>query len=123
MSDDKQTDRELLEMAAKACGKYAPKEDCPNGWHGIDPDGYGVFTMGGEGRFPDYAWNPKNDDGDGASMEAALGIRVTWHSDGVVCGLRWAGSTELFDDHGGDKQAARRMASLRVAAEIGRAMP
>ena len=63
------------------------------------------------------------DDGDCARMEAALGIHVAWHSDGVVCGLRWAGATELFDDHGGDKQAARRMASLRVAAEHGKTTP
>ena len=116
------TDRELLELAAKAAGvAFDPDKSMPhpaNGafwglWLRINGEPYE-----GQRRY----WCPHKDDGDSARMEAALGIHVAWHSDGVVCGLRWAGSTELFDDHGGDKQAARRMASLRVAAEHGKAM-
>lgn len=106
-------DRELLELAAKAVG---PEIE----WDG---DGW-VITSKFKGHLTNYeAWNPRTDDGDGARMEAILGIHTTWHSDGVVCGKKWAGSTEIFDDHGGDKQSARRLASLRVAAEIGKAMP
>lgn len=103
-------DKELLLLAAKAAGY---RIECAIST--LYPYG-DVFFFGGK------AWNPRTDDGEGARLEAALGIHVAWHSDGVVCGLRWAGCTELFDDHGGDKQAARRMASLRVAAEQGKAM-
>lgn len=94
------TDRELLELAAKAAGLWDYKNDCI-----------------------DVPWSARNDDGDCARLESALGIHVTWHSDGVVCGKRIWQAIEMFDAHGGDKQAARRMASLRVAAEIGKAMP
>ena len=108
------SDKELLELAAKAVGVAVVR------WNdGLEPYSSGLGLILDSGRL----WNPLTDDGDGARMEAALGINVAWHSDGVVCGLRWAGATELVDDHGGDKQAARRMASLRVAAKHGRAMP
>ena len=108
-----QTDCKLLVMAAEAVG-------FPN----YTVSGNFLFVETGPCRGSSgYYWNPGGDDGDCARMEAALGIHVAWHSDGVVCGLRWAGATELFDDHGGDKQAARRLASLRVAAEHGRAKP
>ena len=111
------SDKELLELAAKAAGMHVKA-------HRVDADDNFTHLVVGQKFKPEKIdWNPLNDDGDGARMEAALGIHVAWHSDGVVCGLRWAGSTELFDDHGGDKQAARRMASLRVAAEHGKAMP
>lgn len=107
------SDKELLELAAKAVGVAVVR------WNdGLEPYSSGLGFILDSGRL----WNPRTNDGDGARMEAALGIHVAWHSDGVVCGLRWAGSTELFDDNGGDKQASRRMASLRVAAEHGKAM-
>lgn len=106
--------RELLSLAAKSTGIELVE------WNdGLEPYSSGVGFITTNNRL----WNPQTNDGDCARMEAALGIHVAWHSDGVVCGLRWAGSTELFDDNGGDKQASRRMASLRVAAEHGKAMP
>ena len=118
-----QTDLELLTLAAKATGVVFDQEkSMPRPLSGAF---WGLWlqikgeTYEGQRRY----WSPHTDDGDCARMEAALGIQVAWHSDGVVCGLRWAGATELFDDHGGDKQAARRMASLRVAAEHGKTTP
>lgn len=116
------SDKELLELAAKAVGGTFSHGTCRHrigdtwdDWEWIGP--MGISMPNG------LVIYPLTDDGHGALIEAALGINVSWHSDGVVCGLRWAGSTELFDEHGGDRQAARRMASLRVAAEHGKAMP
>lgn len=102
------TDRELLEFAAKAAG-------IAGFWVDV-----GLNT--GSDASP-MIWDPRNDDGDCARMEAALGIHVTWHSDGVVCGKRIWQETAMFEDHNGDRQAARRIASLRIAAAIGKAMP
>lgn len=111
--------RELLEMAAKAAGLvYVAGTD--DEW--VD-DGEGGIT--GPFKFRDgpvllYDWNPLEDDGDCARMEAKIGIDVVWYA------IEVNSSTEecsLYEQYNGDKQAARRMASLRVAAEIGKYMP
>ena len=81
----------LTEMAAKAIGNA--------------PEGF----------------SPLTDDGDCARMEAQLGIELTWFFDRVdalACDV--APVVEYFKDHNGDKNAARRAASVAVAAEIGR---
>lgn len=109
------TDREMLELAAKAAGISGEWAR----WHQAYGDEW-VEGLNCGGRF---LWNPLVDDGDGARMEAAIGIHVTWHSDGVVCGKRIWQETAMFEDHNGDKQAARRIASLRIAAEVGKATP
>ena len=91
------TERELLELAAKACGAdFRSYLDC-----GL--------------------WNALMDDGDCARMEATLGIELTWFFDRVdalACDV--APVVEYFKDYAGDKSAARRAASVAVASEIGR---
>lgn len=118
-----QTDRELLALAAKAAEvAFDPEKSMPhpaNGsfwglWLRINGEPYE-----GQRRY----WCPHKDDGDSARMEATLGINVEWSALGVVCGKRGFETTELFVNHAGDKQAARRMASLRIAAEIGKTLP
>ena len=107
------TDRELLALAAKAVG-----------FQNYTVSGNFLFVETGSCRGASgYYWNPGGDDGDCARMEAALGIIVSWRSDGVLCRKQWIAMIELFDNHAGDKQAARRMASLRIAAEIGKTLP
>jgi hypothetical protein len=108
-------DRELLELAAKAAG-YPPE------WRGSIM----VGTEDGAGR----PWNPLTDDGDHARLEAALNIDVEWHTIGVVAILNdkdLIRSThrfrEVYADHSGDKQKARRYAGVRAAASIGKATP
>ncbi len=105
------TERELLELAAKACGintsrclQYAD----------------GAFDWTEKvGR-----WNPLSDDGDCARMEAKLGIDVYWHQQYVKAWADKTGSIPAdYFDHNGDKNAARRAASVAVAAKIGRSMP
>lgn len=114
--------RELLELAALACG-YENFAIC---------EGEGWCTVRINGR--QTAWNPRLDDGDGARMETQLGIglhRLRQVVEAFVDRdsptsemyydpeITWS---ENYADHNGNRQAARRMASLRVAAEIGRRM-
>lgn len=109
------TDRELLELAAKAIGLD---------FHGYT-DGTEWFShRSGLVLKSDEVWSPQHDDGDCARMEAALGIGVEWYSDAVV--VRTIGRSRhlaSYAAHGGDRNAARRDASLQLAAAIGKAMP
>ena len=112
-------DRETLELAAHACGllwrwneqfglveRYSPDstEDSCIKW---------------------MAWKPGIDNGDCADMETALEIDVRWRGNYVECMVANSPecAMEYFDEHAEDKAAARRMASLKVAAEIGKGIP
>lgn len=115
------TDRELLELAAKAAGMVIA-------WIGdVARDCTHLKKDAPMYRAP--MWNPLADDGDCARMEARLGIDVRWShymmdtdDECVVCGhLRH--DPNAFEPYGADKQAARRRASVRCAAIIGEAMP
>lgn len=101
------TEREQLELAAKACG--------------IECDRTGPFSReSGSGQR--VGWMPHHDNGDCARMEAALNIDVSWHTEFVMAKDHFRNKEwyEFYKDHYGDKSAARRAASLAVAAEIGR---
>jgi hypothetical protein len=113
------SDRELLELAAKAAGfveiDFLAADHLAN-----------VYDA--EGR--QFTWNPLTDDGDHARLEAALNIDVEWHTIGVVAILNDKDLIhhthrfrEVYADHGGDKQKARRYAGVRAAAAIGKATP
>ena len=110
-------DRELLELAAKAGGYRV-------GWFRKLP--HQCLVLVDESGAPtNPRWNSLIDDGDCARLEEACEIDVTWFP-GYVDARRWdaggmpAVGVEQHSDHGGDKQAARRRASTRAAAEIGR---
>ena len=97
-------EHELLGLAAKAAGV----DYC----NGVDLD-------------TGSPWNPIDDDGDEARLEAALGLNVQWREHYVIVEKGSSSrffSTARYADHGGDKQAARRLAGVRAAAEIGKAM-
>ena len=64
-------------------------------------------------------FSPLTDDGDCARMEAQLGLSILWFKDYVLSGK---GRLHQVIDCNGDKNAARRAASVAVAAEIGRLM-
>ena len=112
-------DRELLELAAKAAG-----------YEVLDWYGERYTTTDGDRLFP---WNPLADDGDAFRLETDLSFSAIEWAGGIEVGeyeisdgkLRpVAGRTAYvkFDDHAGDKREARRLAGVRAAAEIGRAM-
>ena len=101
--------KEMLKLAAKACGIEV-------WWYAFDDT---FCLMGYHAR-----WNPLTDDGDCARMEAQLLIDVEW-GDVAVWPKNHADTIrvhEFFDKHDNDRNAARRLASCRVAAEIGRGM-
>ena len=119
--------KELLTLAAKSCGY------CIHDWcHGNSTAW--AYKLGSEldfyGELPIFKWAPHLDDGDCFRVETELGIipkRTISYASSWLC-LDTAGQLlelvrdEPFKDHNGDKNAARRMASLRVAAELGRRM-
>lgn len=99
--------KDLLNLAAKACGRVVLNSD------DMLSDKRAVFTSEGW-------WAPHLDDGDGARMEAKLDIDVLWCEFGVESGQEKL--YESYADHNNDRQAARRWASLRAAAQIGKGM-
>ncbi len=113
------SDRELLEMAAKAAGygDVWSLDEHP------DVTYIGPRYDGGTVRY--RAWNPLTDDGDALRLAVKVGISVAQE---VARGEVYAdvcdtspiiGSDEPF---GSDPYAATRRAITRAAAEIGRSM-
>ena len=109
------TDRELLELAAKAAG--------------IDVDPYPFTHTFGEtmlcknGGF----WNPLTDDGDALRLAVKLEIMAgSTKKDGIVTADWWSADgveyLGLDEPHNGDPYAATRRAIVRAAAEIGKGM-
>lgn len=113
------TDRELLELAAKAAGlKNAEWKEYANA-----PPTMVVRYERPVGGITGYQWNPLTDDGDALRLAVRLGIDVGFGFDGdayerVVCALT-DGEPAYADDYGGDACAATRRAIVRAAAEIG----
>ena len=119
------TDRELLEMAAKAAGLPMCEEwDCAAG-------GDGILIGAGNGDLK--PWNPLTDDGDALRLAVNLGLCVQ-----PVCSDdydRAYAAAYLFDDCGREAISVReayevgappyeatRRAIVRAAAAIGSAM-
>ena len=96
------TDRELLELAAKAAGIYLTIE-----W------------LGHEKYKPD--WNPLTDDGDALRLAVKLEIRIDWGAFDVVA-LEFNTDAVAREAKSADPYAATRRAIVRAAAEIGRNM-
>ena len=101
------TDRELLELAAKAISL----PEC--GWMGP------AFMYVKDNRFTD--WNPLTDDGDALRLAVLLKFMVD--VDGVFCTTVTHGAEDFCELHMGDQYAATRRAIVCAAAEIGRVMP
>ena len=109
------TDRELLELAAKAAGIV-----------GVD-DVYPIFRGASKDwDLKDWSeWNPLTDDGDALRLAVKLGIAVQCHlHDGEGYALAGAGEIPNAVDirPNDDPYAATRRAIVRAAAEIGRNM-
>ena len=98
------TDKELLELAAKAAGLEV-----------VTP------TMLKYGQ-----WNPLTDDGDALRLAVKLGLKTSVGYDiGLVfCRPSESDEHEVWEPLGkNDPYAATRRAITRAAAEIGKAMP
>lgn len=112
------SDRELLELAAKACRIVLADE--------VDsyiPASRAMWVVGPGGR--DAIWNPLNDDGDALRLAVKLNMEVCSHANADIGGISWAdvsGAVCAYIElpHDGDPMAATRRAIVRAAAELGR---
>ncbi len=102
------TDRELLELAAKAAGIEILA------W---TYSGYAVVSDKGD------TWIPLTDDGDALRLAIELRVDLEWSSDGRVAAYRRGDEFAAFESSREDRAANTRRAIVRAAAEIGRAMP
>ena len=114
------TDRELLELAAKAAG-YEWREDIKRERDKIGVDALWIPHVS-------TGWNPLKNSGDALSLAVAcqLGISIVGGRAGLVECVSFkechcfVSSREIADD--GDLCAATRRAIVRAAAEIGAQM-
>lgn len=109
------TDRELLELAAKAAGiRYHSY---------IDSELFGRGINIGEVDVP--LWSPLDDDGDALRLAVKLGMHVVIDNENGLVRVYCQSSTKPEEAYGGGQQgadpcAATRRAIVRAAAEIGR---
>ena len=115
------TDRELLELAAKAAGLEIAKANQAERDALVGREAAGLWLSNGK-----TWWNPLKDDCDALRLAVTLELNV-FHSFGSAYAMEADsdGSLEVgvsyFD--AGDKFLATRRAIVKVAAEIGEAMP
>ena len=123
------TDKELLELAAKAAAITCS-------WAHADEADYSASTEGmwrnGE-RSPNNSkfWNPLTDDGDSLRLAVKLGMDVCidtpQENEPGTHAIAFVGSgadtVDAVELHGSDPYAATRRAIVRAAAAIGKAMP
>jgi hypothetical protein len=103
-TEQQMTDRELLELAAKAAGYQV------------------VFDEFGEARLDGDIWIPIDDDGDALRLAVKLQLQVLPPEDEFGlnrASVRIAGRRYLIDAHDPDPCAATRRAIVHAAAEIG----
>ena len=94
------TDRELLELAAKAAGYWNEEFDCYKGAAN---------------------WNPLDDDGD--ALRLAVKLKITLGNYGCGCEAVSIDNKIHCDEFSSDNPyAATRRAIVRAAAEVGRDM-
>jgi hypothetical protein len=97
------TDKELLELAAKAAGMEYP--------HMIKPGG--------------RVWNPLTDDGDALRLAVTLHLSMDLFDNEILVGYTPDNNDceQVVEPVGDDPYAATRRAIVRAAAEIWKGMP
>lgn len=97
------TDREMLELAAKAAGIFDLRFD----------------NKGVAYRNVHIEWNPLESDGDALKLAVKLGLLIdTQYNNGV--GVGSASFEEVWESTAVEPYAATRRAIVRAAAEIGK---
>jgi hypothetical protein len=108
------TDKELLELAAKAVGFL--------NWTSYNT---GLFVETGSRRgSTGYHWNPLTDDGDALRLAVKLGIEYRRITIPHNIGIQAYDDTiqAVFESYSDDPYATTRRAIVRAAAEIGKDM-
>jgi hypothetical protein len=116
------TDKELLELAAKAYGlkgRYFDYEDKYGPIFGIEPIGDSFKKFGITKSY----WNPLIDDGAALRLMVKLEIDILFYRKHVDACDNTKTQNVAREDFNSDKNASVRLAIVRAAAEIGRAMP
>ena len=108
------TDRELLELAAKAAGISGEFSR----WH----QAYGDCWVEGVDTGGPILWNPLTDDGDALRLAVNLKIVVVLYVDHVVGWLDGGHIGTGLIQYEGNPLAATRRAIVLAAAEIGKGM-
>jgi hypothetical protein len=123
------TDKELLELAAKAAGFGAPKtgRTCwTESEYPRNSKKYGALWNYVGHMDTAELWNPLTDDGDALRLAVKLNI-VIWECDQydrAMAEVRYGEARgEYWELVGEDKYSSTRRAITRAAAEIGKAMP
>lgn len=119
------TDRELLELAAKAAGQRGVYVE---NHYVIDEIGVHYLTGILGSKNDEFVWNPLDDDGDALRLAVSLGFNVDVYRKHalqnnpsvVVRGYesRRVIATELAEDNGASLELSTRRAITRAAAEI-----
>lgn len=117
------TDRELLELAAKAHWGAEIDDACSVRWleeeqaigytHADNQDHNGCDV--------EFVWNPLADDGDALRLAVKLRLHVSVFADSIGIGMPSRGYEE--SKWVGNPYAATRRAIVRAAAEIGKSKP
>lgn len=115
------TDRELLELAAKAYfAKEVADEVCSFQW---DEKANAIVYIHGEnqdhnGNDVALLWIPMDDDGDALRLQVKLSLHVRVMRKAIMVEKRELGD-DTFEPIGNDPYAATRRAIVRAAASIG----
>lgn len=110
------TDKELLELAAKAAGIELRIYEGM-----IVEPGTDLVSVNAKTGFK---WNPQTDDGDALRLAVKLGLWIYMSGNHTDVMTDVAKPIEIFmtEPYGDDPYAATRRAIFRAAAEIGRTM-
>lgn len=116
-----ETDRELLELAAKAAG-YDLEFLCDMP-HMIVEEWGGDTSQHPEQRA--IEWSPLTEDGDALRLACVLSLMVDAHHERAISGDRYCDGFRdwVYSDGSTFGIAAIRRAIVRAAAEIGKSMP
>lgn len=121
----KETDRELMELAAKAAGIEVHESD--DGTMQRRPVLAMTHYVQGQ-PYSETRWDPLRDDAQALRLAVKLGIKLELHpawvyARAVITKYEYLQIEEGWANGFNDPCAATRRAIVRAAAEIGRAMP
>lgn len=114
------TEREQLELAAKACGLTEFRWNKNRGCMCRYNEQMKTWYQQGYGDL--IEWRPDIDQFDSDRMGAKLHIAVTWGDTHVAAIIPMFAWVEQFSDHNNDENAALMASRMRCAVAIGEGM-